>query len=751
MFTAKYWHAFIAFILLGSAQATTVLVYPFASEDPRLGTAVANAVAESLKPAEGLELFGPAVAPTLVPPFVVDSGFYNPSGFYGDTAGRSISGMLQGASGADLVVNGHVNEVDGYYILELQLVQRAGSGTRTLQAPVSEPGVLADRAVHLIAHVLGLERTPPVLSIDPDGVDGVRALAIHRATLVGGLEAALETLARPELVADAQSARLRQAISAVLSGTDDGEPALLAALSLNTSSINEQRSLHYFDLLSHSTELPAVTLWQAMLHASSGDRDAAVAVLESAGSWPDYPYGRAVRDSLTGATAAAVRAALSSADAASLLVYSVLARVQEDTALEQAALRRLSRVDPWNTWAFERLSFIAFDEDEALDAAQALAVAVTLEPDSDLYWTNLGWSQYLLGLLEASEQSSVRATLLAPQQFIAHYNLGLVRTVTGRLQSAIEAYDAALRHDPLVEDAAIEDLQDALTRYPRAADVHYSLAYLLEAAGERSAAAGYYRSFLARVQDGPFAARAAVRLEQLSGPAPELQLPMGISLFLGSQPVAAGELQAGDPLRPSFEVYTPGEVLPTVLNVTIELNDEDGSSVVSRSSDVTLPPDTVGFVIDGFTLELPAELAAGAYLVSVTVTASEDRQVTSVLPVTVHAHNDPLRQVFGYGITLQSVETGGPLFDRSYLGRWPQTLAVLQNELNLAEAAADEVLPLISSGRFAGLSGGAAFSASTEADLRDFISYIAHPDLQGSSFVFVDTYAQWVLEGAPAD
>jgi len=173
--------------------------------------------------------------------------------------------------------------------------------------------------------------------------------------------------------------------------------------------------------------------------------------------------------------------------------------------------------------------------------------------------------------------------------------------------------------------------------------------------------------------------------------------------------------------------------------------------LVSVGSDVTLPPDTVGFVIDGFTLELPLDMEPGDYLLSVTVTASEDRRVTSELPVTVTSQTDPLRQVFGYGITLQSVETGGPLFDRSYLGRWPQSLAVLQQELNLAQAAADEVLPNIESGRFEGLSGGAAFSASTEADLRDFINYIAHPDLQGASFVFVDTYAQWVLEGTPAD
>ena len=47
----------------------------------------------------------------------------------------------------------------------------------------------------------------------------------------------------------------------------------------------------------------------------------------------------------------------------------------------------------------------------------------------------------------------------------------------------------------------------------------------------------------------------------------------------------------------------------------------------------------------------------------VTVSASEDREVSSELPVTVGPLLDPLRQLFGYGINLQSIESGGPLFD----------------------------------------------------------------------------------------
>lgn len=749
MFRAKLWHTLAALLLLGTAAAGTVLVYPFRSEDPQVGTAVAHAVATAL--AHEDEVFGPAVAPTLVPPFMVAGGFYNPAGFHADSASLSTTVTLQSGSGADLAVNGEISEVDGFYILELQLVQHDGLASRTVQAPVGDLTQLARRTTGLISRVLDQERVPQVEQLDLDGVDGRRAQAVLQAGQIGGLEAALETLNDPLLAADPYSQQLRQAISAVLRGEDDADPALLAALSLNTAGLAEERSLHYFTLLDRQTDLPAVRLWRAVLLASQGDRAAAAEAFGYADR-AGYEYGRAARHGFLESPASVVRAELDGADAAALIVYSVMGRALEDTSLEKQALRRLSRVNPWHVWPFERLSFIAFDEDEALEAGQALQVAVRLEPDSDLYWTNLGWAQYLLGLLEQSEQSSLRATLLAPQQYIASYNLGLVRSVTGRLESAIEAYDAALRHDPAVEDAAIEDLEDALRRYPREPAVHYSLAYLLEAAGQRSAALEQYRTYLNRAgAEAPLAARAESRTVSLALPPPELQLPGGIRLFLGNVPVTADNLQAGDPLRPSFEVYTPGEVLPNLLDITLELLPAQGEPVASLASTVTLPPDTVGFVIDGYTLQLPRGLQPGDYSVMVTVSASEDREVSSELPVTVGPLLDPLRQLFGYGINLQSIESGGPLFDRTDLGRWPTAVSLLQQELNVAAAAADEVLPSIETGRFAGLSGGAAFRQSGEADLREFISYIAHPDLQGSSFVFVDTYAQWVLEGTPTD
>ncbi len=746
MFKVKLCQSLFALLLLAGAQAASLVVYPFTSDDPRVGTAVSWAVAHAFEGEH--EVFGPVVAPTLVPPFHVDGGFYNPTAFHEDTDSLGVTAMLRGASGADVVVNGHMELVDGHLVLELQLAHPEGMSTLTVQAEAGDATTLVRRTVGITARLLGMDRIPEVAAIDLGGVDGSRAMAVHHAGLAGGLEAALQELQQPILQDDEFAGQLRQAIHSVLTDSDEGDPALLAALSLNTAGLDELRSARYFELLDEQTDLPAVKLWEAVLLASSGTEAAAGEAFRDAAS---YPYGLANLHAWQDAPDAVVAEALPAADSPALLTYSLLARSRGNLELEKRALHRLTRLDPWQVFAFERLSFIGFEEEEPLAAGQALAVAVTLEPGSDLYWTNLGWAQYLLGLLEQSEDSSIRATLLAPQQLVAHYNLGLVRTVTGRQQEAIGSYDTALRFDPVVNEDAIEDLQAALELYPKEPAVHYSLAYLLEAAGRRSLAARHYGSYLRRVQDGGFADRARARVLMLEAPAPELQLPGGIRLFLGGQPLTDQQVQAGDPLRPSFEVYTPGEVLPTVMQLEFSLLDHHGSPVFAESHQLTLPTDTVGFMVDGFTLTLPADMAPGNYRLLVTVSASEDRQVSSEVTLQVVEQADPLRALLGFGIVLQSIESGAPLFDRNDLGDWPQALAVLQRELAAAAPAAEEVLPVIEQGRFQGMSGGEAFAATSEDDLRDFLSWFAHPELAGSAFVFVDTYAQWILDGTPTD
>jgi tetratricopeptide (TPR) repeat protein len=115
-------------------------------------------------------------------------------------------------------------------------------------------------------------------------------------------------------------------------------------------------------------------------------------------------------------------------------------------------------------------------------------VAVDLDPSSDLYWTNLGWAWYLLGFVDRSEAASLRALELDPAQYIARYNLGLVRVVTRRPE-ALADYREALRFDPDV-DARPSPTWWRPSRSTRdAIGVPFALGFLLENAGDREAAA----------------------------------------------------------------------------------------------------------------------------------------------------------------------------------------------------------------------------------------------------------------------
>src|SRR5690606_31017184 len=140
---------------------------------------------------------------------------------------------------------------------------------------------------------------------------------------------------------------------------------------------------------------------------------------------------------------------------AALLAAAVTFEAAGGDERQEAALIALHRASPFLAYPLESLSYIYFDEENALRAVQVLTVAVELEPESSLYWTNLGWAWYLLGDLVRSEEASIRALSLDGTQSVAAYNLGLARTVTGRLEEALPAYEQALRFDPEVNDEAV--------------------------------------------------------------------------------------------------------------------------------------------------------------------------------------------------------------------------------------------------------------------------------------------------------
>ena len=87
--------------LIAWASAADVAVHPFRSQDPVLGVAIAERLADAL---EGVEVLGPELVPALVAPIVVPGGFFNPVVLLpAGVTDRSGVAVLGGALGIDAV------------------------------------------------------------------------------------------------------------------------------------------------------------------------------------------------------------------------------------------------------------------------------------------------------------------------------------------------------------------------------------------------------------------------------------------------------------------------------------------------------------------------------------------------------------------------------------------------------------------------------------------------------------------------
>src|SRR5690606_9693576 len=155
-----------------------------------------------------------------------------------------------------------------------------------------------------------------------------------------------------------------------------------------------------------------------------------------------------------------------------------------------------------------------------------------------------------LGFLDDSEAASLRALDLDGSQYIAAYNLGLARAVTGRLTEAMRAYDQAMRFDGGIDDEAVHDLENARLLYPGVAPVEFALATLDEAEGRGSDAAAAYQRFvrLAGADEaafGDYLEVARERFEVLSAPPPPLEILGGVRVTLGVRGADASPYHPG--------------------------------------------------------------------------------------------------------------------------------------------------------------------------------------------------------------
>ena len=752
--------ALVALLLLSVTWAQSIVIHPFGGQNLELGALVADRAAAALADV-GAEVYGPEVAPTLVPPLVVPNGFLNPAAFLGPAGidGPTGAELLGQTIGTDLAATGTIRFREGALELEMY-VWDEGDYDAILRfgAPEDEPEALATSVARALARRAGLPAPAPVDVIELEGDDGVYARAL---TLVGAgfLVQAREALRGADALPP-RAQRLLGDLDAAL-GTDDADADSVraAVFSLATEDFDVEATIDRFERLSAARDLPAARLWIGVLAASANDRERATAAFAEAADL--YPFGRASQASYRQArniedvdVVAVADASDLGADAASWLALAIVAGNTGEVRVEKRLLQRLAREAPFFTYPFERLSFIAFDEDDALAAAEALVVAVELAPDSDLYWTNLGWAYYLLGFLERSEIASERAVELDPTQFIAHYNLGLAHAVRGDLDSAMPAYDEALRFDPEVDDAAIEDLENALELYPSVPAVHYALAYLYAAEGRRADAAAQYEAYLAAGNAGAelsaaFAQRAQQQLSALRAPPAPLEISPGAELVLGAADVAAAPYHPGDPIAPVFELFTPGDALPVRIDVTIAIVGPDGTEVATSTSEIAVPTGAIGFLVEGLQLEVPRDAGSGAYEFEIRADGGEDQAATASLPFEVEGQPLALRWLLGRGVVLEALDTGAPLYGTRALHRAERLPEILVQELRARADAAAGAIPVIDAGRFQGLSGGELFRESTAADVSDFLAYLRAQGVADTRIVFAESYAQWAVEGAP--
>ena len=771
---------FLSFFSLGLAQS--LVVYPFSSQDTLSGVAVADRLAQAFS--GSLEVYGPEVSPNLPVPLLAPEGFfpvYSSLSLNFPIDGPGGAKVLREMTGADAVVTGKIAFVDDGPDAEVYIARPDGVQTFSVTSPEDDPSLLVQKIIAVTAARLNVSR--PLLknfSIDLSGPYGeyVNAVSLIGAGLLEDALGVLEA-AQTNVEEEPRLQTLYDAVRAVLVGQDNPQTDLMAVMSLNLGEelFDEATTLSYFETLAVERSLPVFKAWVATLQAtqqdsSSSDASAAFDAVAEA-----YPFGvatRAAYRAVNGNEALGsenldgdMQTLLESNEVTSVYAASIISSsIINDPETTKAAYVRLTKIAPGFARPFEFLSDIAFSEDDPKAAATNLAIASRLDPDNTRLWTNLGWSYYLLGSFGKSEEYSrksveMQGEQLQGQDYIPWYNLGLVQTVTGRLEEALESYERAIEldlldideraaADPGVDDASVVDLENALELYPNEPAIHFALANLYEREERRDEARAQYELYASRGESLPLREDALARVNILKEPLPDIEISEGATIRFGAIADAA-PYHPGDRLTVEFELYTPGSELPGRANVSVALKASDGNTLSQQEGEVQIPRNAIGYVVRNLSLEIPRDAAPGNYTVEINASASEERTAVNVLELEVAGSPSFIRQLVSRNITMTSFQTEGDLYDLGELVSDNELITSLLNELESAAEAAEGALPAVETGRFEGKSGGQFFTESTDADVRDFLGYLLASDTSDSSFAFVEAYAQWGLEGAPTE
>ena len=504
------------------------------------------------------------------------------------------------------------------------------------------------------------------------------------------------------------------------------------------------------------------TLWAALLYLSDNQYATATRLLIRFDL--SYPYARQVaRNVLFHASDRTVDAPtlldwygpLAELDMAGAFATSAVAFDIGTPGFEAPVADVLMRTAPFLPWGFEQRSFAAFDLDDAPAAAAALSAAVEVQPDSALFWTNLGWARYLLGDLPGSIAASRTATELPDVSEVPFYNLGLAYAVQNEVERAYEAYINGLDYHPDVNEAALDDLTEASAQHPHSPAVAFFTGFLAQELGNRALAAEHFERFIELGQITgewqPFYSYAEERLAAFAAPPAELVIEPSFRLHFGIFGSAADEFHAGDAVATVFELSTPGYELPRSVTIAVDIAYEGGVVYdVSYPGTLSIPEGAVGYVIDELNFTLDPSLPLGEYELTLVVRGDQGQEARQSRAFTIVGGPDVHRALFSHNVQLLGVESGRILNTENATNTPNTLMSRYLHEIDLVTEEAANVIPVLASGRFAGLDGSEAFAQTTEQDVHDFLNWLVHSgEFYDYQAMFVDLYAEWVMSGTP--
>ena len=286
-------------VLGGSAEAQTgtraiiqLAVFPFVSDEPRLGVAVADRLTHAFSDAS----IPPELALGLVPPLLLPEGaFVSPLNLLGDeqTGGRYAAALLRETLGVETAVTGRVRYTAapvGGLELELFVARPEGARSFLFRAPEAFPDQLVRQAQAALVGFADLTARPEArFSVDlssPYGtfVDGLINLGsgfpVEASPLLQRAAAALSAEPRWQR----RAAGLEALLSARPAAARARYPLLAAVVALNTQPFDEGTVTEAFS----GSDLPLARLWTALLAAQTGG-----AAAELFAAAPDYPFSAA--------------------------------------------------------------------------------------------------------------------------------------------------------------------------------------------------------------------------------------------------------------------------------------------------------------------------------------------------------------------------------------------------------------------------------------------------------------------------